>query len=125
MDRQRRSWLTHCALARCCISPRCHRFVLLTDSNIDALYGKTLLNKLKEVSGDIARRRRCCSCCCGFVPDSLSVRRRRCPLLLSFALSVQIGLDVIYLVLPPGEQTKCRETKAMIEVRFFSMHVPR
>lgn len=31
--------------------------------------------------------------------------------------ALQLGLDVIYLVLPPGEQTKSRETKAMIEVR--------
>lgn len=28
---------------------------------------------------------------------------------------MQLGLDVLYLVLPPGEQSKCRETKAMIE----------
>lgn len=33
---------------------------------------------------------------------------------------VQIGLDVMYLVLPPGEQTKCRATKAMIEDWMFS-----
>jgi hypothetical protein len=37
----------------------------------------------------------------------------------------QIGLDVLYLVLPPGEQTKSRETKAMIEDWMFSKNCGR
>jgi hypothetical protein len=37
----------------------------------------------------------------------------------------QVGLDVLYLVLPPGEQTKSRETKAMIEDWMFSKNCGR
>lgn len=87
--------------------------MLLTDTNIDRLYGQTLLTNLKAVSEGSGRRAQTEDDGCG---DCELLRRGLTVAAIAMALRVQLGLDVIYLVLPPGEQTKSRETKAMIEV---------
>ena len=60
------------------------------------------------------------SCVCGIAPICIHV-----VLIISCISVVQLGLDVLYLVLPPGEQTKSRETKAMIEDWMFSHNCGR